>query len=209
LERVQAGLLTDLFKQLWQTETRRKELEELMVELLLERPEWSRLWRLMGVRHIVAFGLMAMIGDVKRFPTAKKLVGYFGLSPSKVQSGNNAKGREKGTGNTGRSDIRALLTQSAQNAMDQKNSPLHKWGWRLAIKKGRNIAVAAVARKLTTAIWHLLMGHFTPILEMNEHLKTKLMKMGTLLGKEKLREMGFEKRASFVDHHFEKIQLST
>ena len=42
---------------------------------------------------------MAIIGDVNRFPNAKKLVGYIGLSPSKVQSGNNVKGREKGTGN--------------------------------------------------------------------------------------------------------------
>jgi transposase len=47
---------------------------------------------MMRVRHIVAFGLMAIIGDVNRFPNAKKLVGYIGLSPSKVQSANNVKG---------------------------------------------------------------------------------------------------------------------
>ena len=79
----------------------------------------------MGVRHIVAFALMAMIGDVNRFATAKKLIGYFGLSPHKVQSGNNAKGRDRSIGNTGRGDVRALLTQAAQNAMMQRNSPLH------------------------------------------------------------------------------------
>ena len=117
---LQQGLITDRFAQLWQTEARRKQLEQLMVEQLLEQPEWAQLWRLMGVRHIVAFALMAMIGDIHRFPTAKKLVGYFGLSPRKVQSGNNAKGREKGMGNTGRGDVRALLIQAAQNAMTQK-----------------------------------------------------------------------------------------
>ena len=91
-----------------------------MIKELLDRPQWCKLWRMMGVRHIVAFGLMAIIGDVNRFPNAKKLVGYIGLSPSKVQSGNNVKGREKGTGNTGRGDVRALLVQSAQNALNYR-----------------------------------------------------------------------------------------
>ena len=207
---LQQGLITDSFAQLWQTEARRKQLEQLMVEQLLEQPEWARLWRLMGVRHIVAFALMAMIGDIHRFPTAKKLVGYFGLSPRKVQSGNNAKGREKGMGNTGRGDVRALLIQAAQNAMTQKNSPLHQWGWKLTLKKDcKNIAVAAVARKLTVAIWHLLHGHFTPLQEMSQHLKTKLLKIATLLGKEQLSEQGFNNRDAFIQHHFQKIQLST
>jgi transposase len=206
---LRSELIRERFEQLWQTEARRKRLEKLMVELLLERPEWAKLWRLMGVRHIVAFALMAMIGDVKRFPSAKKLVGYFGLSPRKLQSGNDAKGREKGMGNTGRGDVRALLIQSAQNAMTQKSSPLHKWGWKLTLKKNKNLAVAAVARKLTIAIWHLLQGHFTPILEMEKHIQTKLLKLATLLGKERIKELGFQQRQAFVEHHFNLIQLST
>lgn len=206
---MQTVLITDSFKQLWQNETRRKQLEEFMVKELLKRPEWSRLWRLMGIRHIVAFALMAMIGDINRFPTAKKLVGYFGLSPSKVQSGNNAKGYERGIGKTGRGDVRALLTQAAQNAMSQRTSPLHKWGWKLAMKKTRNVAVSAVARKLTVAIWHLLKGHFTTLTVISKHLETKLLKIATLLGKESLRKSGFENRNAFIQYYFKKIQLSS
>ncbi len=206
---LQIELITDSFQQLWQSEARRKKLEKLMVKELLNRPQWRQLWRLMGVRHIVAFGLMAMIGDINRFPTAKKLVGYFGLSPRKVQSGNNAKGYERGIGKTGRGDVRALLMQSAQNAMIQRNSPLHKWGWKLLLKKNHNIAVSAVARKLTVAIWHLLKGHFTPIVELSKHLETKLLKLATLLGKEDLIESGFKDRNEFIQHYFKKIQLYT
>ena len=58
---------------------------------------------------IVAFALMAMIDNINRFLTAKKLVDYFGRSPRKVQSGNNAKYYERGIGNTGREDVRAWL----------------------------------------------------------------------------------------------------
>ena len=206
---IQTELITDSFEQLWHTEKRRKHLEELMIKELLKRPKWIRLWRLMGVRHIVAFALMAMIGEVNRFPTAKKLVGYFGLSPRKVQSGNNAKGRDRGIGNTGRGDVRALLTQAAQNAMMQRNSPLHKWGWKLAMKKNRNVAVAAVARKLTVAIWHLLKGHFTPLLELSKQLETKLLHLATVLGKANLIEAGFNCRNEFIQYYFKKIQLST
>ncbi len=92
---LQIDLITDTFEQLWSTEARRKRLERLMVSQLLERPERARLWRLMGVRHIVAFGLMAVIGDIHRFPTAKKPVGYIGLSPRKDQSGTTPRAKRK------------------------------------------------------------------------------------------------------------------
>ena len=77
------------------------------------------------------------------------------------------------------------------------------------MKKTRNVAVSAVARKLTVAIWHLLKGHFTPLIELSKHLNTKLLKIATLLGKEALRESGFKDRNEFIQHHFKKIQLSS
>lgn len=206
---LQQQLLKQKFEQLWDAEKRRKELEQLMVRELAGAPQWAKLWRLMGVRHCVAFALMAMIGDIHRFPTAKKLSGYLGLSPRREQSGNDAKGREKGLGNNGRADLRALLIQSAQNAMTQKASPLHRWGWKLALKKNHNQAVAAVARKLVVAIWHLLMGHFTPLVEAGTHLTTKLLKLATLLGRETLNQLGFENREAWVNQQIKLIQLST
>jgi transposase len=206
---LQEPLLTQMFEQLWAAEKRRKELERLMVRELAAAPAWAKLWRLMGVRHCVAFALMAMIGDIHRFPTAKKLAGYLGLSPRREQSGNDAKGREKGLGNNGRSDVRALLIQSAQNAMTQKASPLHRWGWKLALKKNHNQAVAAVARKLAVAIWHLLMGHCTPLVEAGAHLTTKLLRLATLLGRDTLTQLGFENRDAWVNQQIKLIQLST
>lgn len=206
---LQRELITQLFEQLWAGETRRKELERLMVRELAAHPQWARLWRLMGVRHRVAFALMAMIGDIHRFPTAKKLVGYFGLSPRREQSGQDPKGYERGLGENGRGDVRALLIQSAQNALHQHGSPLHKWGWKLAVKKHHNQAVAAVARKLAVAIWHLLMGHFTGLIEANEHLTTKLLKLATLLGRDELKKLGFADRQAWVTQQIKLIQLST
>lgn len=206
---LQEGLIRSMFTQLWEGESRRKDLEQIMIRELIARPQWAQLWRLMGIRHRVAFAMMAIIGDVRRFPTAKKLVGYIGLSPRRKQSGNNAKGREQGLANSGRRDLRALLLQSAQNALTQKGSPLHKWGWRLLLKKNRNLAAAAVARKLTVAAWHLLMGHFTPLVEMSNHLQTKLLRLATVLGKAQLKQMGFPNRDQFIQNQINLWQLSS
>ena len=184
---LQQGLITDSFAQLWQTEARRKQLEQLMVEQLLEQPEWAQLWRLMGVRHIVAFALMAMIGDIHRFPTAKKLVGYFGLSPRKVQSGNNAKGREKGMGNTGvvmcgahpgrpKCHDAEKLSPASMGLEAHPQKGLQEYRRCRSGPKTDRRDLAPAAR-----------GHFTPLLEMSQPLKTKLLKIATLLGKAALR----------------------
>jgi transposase len=203
----QKALITERFEQLWDAENRRNRMERLIVRILLENPKWAKLWRLMGVRHLTAFGIMAMIGDINRFPKPKKLVGYLGLAPGNVQSGNDAQGHGLGLGRKGRGDVRSLLIQSAQNALNQKQSPLHSWGWKLTLKKSRNIAAAAVARKLATAIWYLLKGHFTPMVELDNHLRTKLMKIATVLGKETLKSMGYKTRTEFAQKYYEKMQL--
>lgn len=205
---LQTELLSDAFAQLRQVEARRKKLERLMVKELIANPRWAGLWRLMGVRHRVAFALMAMVGDVHRFATAKKLVGYLGLAPRKTQSGNDKNGCDTGVGKFGRGDVRGLLIQSAHNALIQRQSPWHKWGWKLLVTKHRNEAAAAIARKITVSVWHLLMGHFTPLLEATDHLRTKLLRLATVLGKDVIQSLGFADREAFLDAQIKSIQLS-
>lgn len=140
----------------------------------------------------------------------RELVGYFGLAPRQRQSGNDVKERTLGVGQQGRGDVRALLTQSAQNALNQKGSPLHKWGWKLLMKKERNVAVAAVARKLTMLVWYVLKGCYTRLEEMNQHLEMKLLKLATVLELEELKAMKFSNRAHFVQSQLNQIrQLSS
>ena len=205
---LQAELLTDAFDQLRHVEARRKRLERIMVKELIANPRWASLWRLMGIRHRVAFALMAMLGDVHRFATAKKLVGYLGLAPRKDQSGNDKNGHDSGVGEFGRGDVRGLLIQSAHNALIQRDSPFHKWGWKLLVKKHRNQAAAAVARKLTVSVWHLLMGHFTPLIEVTDHLRVKLLRLATVIGKDGIKALGFDDRDAFVETQIKSIQLS-
>ena len=47
----------------------------------------KRLLTITGVNLVVATGLMAAIGDIRRFKSPQKLVSYFGLNPRVRQSG--------------------------------------------------------------------------------------------------------------------------
>lgn len=40
-----------------------------------------------GIKYVTALTIMAEIGNIKRFPSAKKLMGYAGLVPSTYASG--------------------------------------------------------------------------------------------------------------------------
>ena len=53
--------------------------------------------------------------------------------------------------------------------------------------------VAALARKLTVAIWYLLMGRWTPLEHIDERLSLKVSKMITAVGTEQLDLLGLNR----------------
>jgi transposase len=54
---------------------------------VVDKPAVKRLLTIAGVNATVAAGLVAAIGDVRRFSSPQKLVSYFGLNPRVRQSG--------------------------------------------------------------------------------------------------------------------------
>ena len=62
-------------------------VDRALAELVLASPELRRLLTLPGVNFVTACALLAAIGDVTRFPTARHLVSYLGLDPRVRQSG--------------------------------------------------------------------------------------------------------------------------
>ena len=140
-------------------------------------------------------------------PARRNAVSYFGLAPRKDQSGDHANGKDKGLGGHGRGGVRALLLQSAHNALVQRGSPPHALGLRLLLKnKHRHEPAVAVARKLALSVWHLLKHHFDVLGEPSEHLHLKLLKLATILGTEQLRELGHATRDAFVADQLTNIQ---
>lgn len=195
---LQLLLLDEMLAELQAAHERRRRLSAAMAQEVAADPALLRLMRLLGVRHIIAFAIAAVVGDSTRFANPKKLVAYLGLAPSVEDSGETIRGRGQLV-SFGRADLRALLVQSAQNALPQKNSPLHTWGWKLCLRKAnKNIAVAAVARKLTVSIWYLMRGLFAPLQQIDASLQVKLDKLATAIGVKTLRHLGYKSKAAFI-----------
>jgi transposase len=111
------------------------------------------LMTLPGIDLIVAEGVMAAIGDIKRFSSADRLASYLGLCPRTKQSAHSCHhGPITKAGNT---MARWLLVEAAHH--HQANpGPLGHFFRKIAKKKGANVAATAGARKLATIIWHML-----------------------------------------------------
>jgi transposase len=144
--------------------------------------------RLCGVRDIVAFAIGAIVGDINRFANPRKLVKFVGLNPAFDNSGEGK--WQGGIGGHGRKDLRALLIEAGQSILRSKHD-LAKWGKKLLARKSSlNLTVAAVARKLTVAIWYLLMGRWTPLEEIDDRLQVKVGKIISQIGKTGLQKLG-------------------
>lgn len=62
-------------------------LDREIAQTAMDDPEVRRLITITGVNLAVATGIVAAIGDVRRFKSPQKLVSYFGLNPRVRQSG--------------------------------------------------------------------------------------------------------------------------
>jgi transposase len=68
-------------------------VDALVARQALESEEARRLMTVPGVNVICAQTFLAAVGDIRRFPSLRKLVGYLGLDPRVYQSGSSpAKG---------------------------------------------------------------------------------------------------------------------
>jgi transposase len=117
-------------------------------------PSVRRLLTITGVNLTVAAGLVAAIGDVKRFGSPDKLVSYFGLNPRVRQSGLGIAQHGR-ISKHGRAHARAMLVEAAW-AASKAPGPLRAFFLRIRAKRGHQVAAVAVARKLAVICWHLL-----------------------------------------------------
>jgi transposase len=141
-------------------EAQLKQLEQKLAAVSQQEPwrgDCLRLLQLPGVGLIVAMTLLAAIGDVTRFETPAKLVGYAGLGAAIDQSGD--KHRHGGITKSGRKDLRHMLVEAARIAVRQPGHWQRLYQRRGALwarRIGDHKAITAVARKLLVAVWHLL-----------------------------------------------------
>jgi len=129
-------------------------LDREIAQAAVDDPAVKRLVTITGVNLIVAAGLVAAIGDVRRFADPQKLVSYVGLNPRVRQSGLGLAQYGR-ISKRGRSHARAMLVEAAWAAA-KAPGPLRAFFLRIRARRGHQIAAVAVARKLAVLCWHLL-----------------------------------------------------
>ena len=140
----------------------------------------SRLRCLRGIDTLTALSLVAEIGDIKRFETPRRLMGYLGLNVSERSSGLTE--RRGGITKAGNSRCRRLLVEAAWNyrhapkdsekirkrregqpadalaSAVRAQQRLHQRFVRLLERMPSQKAVTAVARELVGFVWAQMQG---------------------------------------------------
>ena len=139
-----------------------------------------------------------MIGDVRRFPTSRHLVGYLGLHPTIRQSGNGP-ARHGRVSKEGSAAARHVLVEAAWSAA-KSPGPLRAFAQRTAARRGRHVATVAVARKLAVLAWHLLTRGEDYAFQRPSLVRRKLRAL-ELHGRRAARQARPERRPGLEHHH--------
>lgn len=111
-----------------------------------------RLMTIPGVGPVTAVAFVAAIDDVSRFQHAYQLTSYLGVTPGEDSSSK----RERRTGITkaGPASVRRNLIQAAWVAFRfRPHDPMVRWATAIGERRGKFIAVVALARKMATVMF--------------------------------------------------------
>lgn len=129
--------------------------EEIIEKTVSCHPQAKLLVSIPGVSYCSALTIMAEIGDINRFPNAKKLQGYAGLVPSTYNSGDkqiHGKITKQGS-----KWLRWVMIEAAYHQERCKRIPgFGSYYHSIKQRKGTKTAAVATARKLLAVVWRLL-----------------------------------------------------
>jgi len=129
-------------------------LDRAIASEALRHPDVLRLMTVPGVSVITASTFIAAIGDIRRFPSARKLIGYLGLDPRVRQSGPGPARHGRIT-KQGSASVRHVLVEAAWVTV-RAPGPMRAFYERVRARRGAQVAAVATARKLASLFWCLL-----------------------------------------------------
>jgi transposase len=157
LDFTQILLIRGSLEQMGAIQKRIDELRKEIKERIAYRKEDLKVaMSIPGVGFTSASTLLAEIGDINDFKKPEQLAAWAGLVPSVYQSAGKLI-----TGSItkhGSRHIRWILVQVARVIARGRNSKLKRFFLRVKAKKGSNVAVVALARKVLCILHHLLIN---------------------------------------------------
>jgi transposase len=131
--------------------------DERIEHLAVQDPRVPRLRSVPCVGPVTAAAFLAAVDDAQRFRHAHQLEAYLGLVPREYSSGESQ--RRGPITKAGHSRTRWLLIQAAVSILRRrppKAETLQTWALRLAARRGKHVAVVALARRLAGILYALL-----------------------------------------------------
>ena len=179
--------------------TAHKEAIHQELACLSNRKPWAQdvvfLMQLPGLGVVLSMTVLSAIGDITRFETAKKLVGYAGLGAGVHDSGLKHQG--KGITKSGRKELRWAMVETAWGAV--RSDPHWKAQYEQLKERGKhsNEAIVAIARKLLVSIWHMLTKSEPHRYSTEEDLAYKMLIWSQRMDEEALRGMTRQQFAKY------------
>jgi transposase len=131
--------------------------DETIEHLAIQDPRVPRLRSVPCVGPVTAAAFLAAIDDAQRFRHAHQLEAYLGLVPREYSSGETQ--RRGPITKAGHSRTRWLLIQAAVSILRRRPpqaEELRTWALRIAARRGKQVAVVALARRLAGILYALL-----------------------------------------------------
>jgi transposase len=121
--------------------------DQQVARLASDHPICRLLMTAPGVGPVTAVRFVAALDDVTRFSSAHQLESYLGLTPGERSSSEVE--RKTGITKAGPTELRRALVQAAWTVLrTQPHDPSTRWAQKIAARRGRFVAVVALARKL-------------------------------------------------------------
>jgi transposase len=116
-----------------------------------------RLMRIPGIGVLTATALVAAVGNARTFTRGRDLAAWLGLVPRQATTG--GKPKLLGISKRGNAYLRTLLIHGARTALPglaKSETPLGRWLKGLLKRVHRNVAIVALANKLSRIAWAVL-----------------------------------------------------
>lgn len=131
-------------------------VERQLKSVAAQTPVIARLLTIPGVGLLTATALVAFVGDVARFPSARHFASYLGLTPREHSSGLTR--RLGAISKRGDVYLRMLLIHGARAVLCTAGSLKHpdrlrNWALQLQQTRGHNKATVALANKIARIAW--------------------------------------------------------
>jgi transposase len=131
--------------------------DERIAALPRTDPRGRRLQSVPNIGPVTAAAFVAALDDAPRFGRAHEVEAYGGLVPREWSSGETQRRGPITQAGSGR--VRWLLIQAAvsmRRLHDPRTTELRDWAQRIAARRGKKIAVVALARRLAGILFALL-----------------------------------------------------